>query len=83
MLLRDRTFLTAMHLSLFRRTCDPIPTDADRIIGRFELTVDTQDDLNEEVFYLVTNNGWSLNELYRKTINLEDVFLDLTTREET
>jgi len=52
-------------------------------INRFELTVDTQDDLNEAVFYLVTNNGWSLNELYRKTINLEDVFLDLTTREET
>jgi hypothetical protein len=28
-------------------------------------------------------NGWSLTELQRKTINLEEVFVDLTTSEAT
>ncbi len=50
-------------------------------INRFELISDAARDLSEDVFFLVSRNGWSLTELYRKTINLEDVFLDLTTRE--
>ena len=51
-------------------------------INRFELITDSAGDLSEEVFFMVANSGWSLTELYRKTIDLEDVFLDLTTREE-
>jgi hypothetical protein len=30
---------------------------------------------------MVAKSGWSLTELYRKTIDLEAVFLELTTRE--
>ena len=52
---------------------------------RFEIVCGAEagDDLGEQIFYLISRSGWSLNELYRKSINLEDVFLDLTTREET
>lgn len=47
--------------------------------NRFELMTRAGEDLSEEVFFLVSRSGWSMTELYRKTINLEDVFLDLTT----
>jgi len=50
-------------------------------INRFELRTDAQEDVSEDVFWMVSRSGWSLTELYRKSINLEDVFLDLTTRE--
>lgn len=50
-------------------------------INRFELSIASEEDMCEEVFFLVARNGWALTELYKKTINLEDVFLDLTTRE--
>ncbi len=50
-------------------------------IHRFELRSDSVEELSEEVFFMVARSGWSLTELYRKSINLEDVFLDLTTRE--
>ena len=46
---------------------------------RFELTAAA--DVSEEIFFLVSSNGWSLSELYRKSINLEDVFMELTMRE--
>ncbi len=48
-------------------------------LERFELA--SADDLSEKIFFLVSSNGWSLSELYRKSINLEDVFMDLTMRE--
>jgi ABC-2 type transport system ATP-binding protein len=47
-------------------------------INRFELLTGSSDDVSEEVFFLVARYGWSLTELYRKTVDLEDVFLDLT-----
>ena len=50
-------------------------------MARFVELIGGGDDLSEAVFFLVSQRGWSLTELYRKTINLEDVFLDLTTRE--
>jgi ABC-2 type transport system ATP-binding protein len=50
-------------------------------INRFELITDSGEDLSEDVFFMVAKSGWSLTELYRKTIDLEDVFLELTTRE--
>lgn len=49
--------------------------------ARYEVVAEPGADLSEEVFFFVSRSGWSLTELYRKTINLEDVFLDLTTRE--
>lgn len=49
-------------------------------VHRFELVSTGTDNLSEKVFSLAVDNGWSLSELYRKTVNLEDVFLDLTTR---
>ena len=39
-------------------------------------------DLSEELFHLVVQKGWSLTELYKETANLEDIFLQLTTKEE-
>ncbi len=48
-------------------------------LERFELTAAA--DVSEEIFFLVSSNGWSLSELYRKSINLEDVFMELTMRE--
>jgi ABC-2 type transport system ATP-binding protein len=50
-------------------------------VCRFELSSGASEDLCEQVFLLAARSGWSLTELYRKRINLEDVFLDLTTRE--
>lgn len=52
-------------------------------INHFELLSESTESLSEEVFFLVAQHGWSLTELYPKTIDLEDVFLDLTTREES
>jgi ABC-2 type transport system ATP-binding protein len=50
-------------------------------LNRFELLTQAGVDLSEAVFFLVARSGWSMTELYRQAINLEDVFLDLTTRE--
>jgi len=50
-------------------------------INRFKLRSDTTADLCEELFFMVAQNGWSLNELYREAITLEDVFRELTTGE--
>ncbi len=41
------------------------------------------DNVDERIFHAVVQNGWSLTELQRKTINLEEVFVDLTTSEAT
>ncbi len=50
-------------------------------LNQFEIKSDIGVDLSEELFFLVTNNGWSLTELYKETANLEDIFLQLTTKE--
>ncbi len=50
-------------------------------VNSFNLTADKDKDLTEEIFFMVSKNGWSLTELHREEINLEDVFLDLTTKE--
>jgi len=39
-------------------------------------------DLSEELFFLVSQNGWSLTELYKEVANLENIFLELTTKED-
>ncbi|HVP58809.1 MAG TPA: ATP-binding cassette domain-containing protein [bacterium] len=38
-------------------------------------------DIGAEVFKAVTANRWTLNELRRETLSLEDIFLKLTTKE--
>jgi len=50
-------------------------------ISRFKLTAEKDRDICEEIFFRVSRNGWSLTELHREEINLENVFLDLTTKE--
>ena len=38
-------------------------------------------DIGEQVFRAVVESGWSINELRRETLSLEDIFLKLTTKE--
>jgi ABC-2 type transport system ATP-binding protein len=38
-------------------------------------------DIGEEVFRVAVENRWTLNELKRETLSLEDIFLRLTTKE--
>jgi len=53
-------------------------------LSRLEIICGTEgnEDVCEQIFFLVARSGWSLTELSCKTVNLEDVFLELTTREE-
>lgn len=37
-------------------------------------------DLSEKLFFLVRDNNWSLTKLYKKEVNLEEIFLQLTTK---
>jgi len=48
---------------------------------RFEVISTGEEDLNEELFRMVVANGWSLSELYQETLSLEDVFQQLTLKE--
>jgi ABC-2 type transport system ATP-binding protein len=47
----------------------------------YSLQTTGDEDVSERIFDAVVQNGWSLAGLQRKTINLEEVFVDLTTRE--
>ncbi len=51
-------------------------------LNRFEIKSDIGVDLSEELFFLVSQNGWSLTELYKEAANLENIFLELTTKED-
>jgi ABC-2 type transport system ATP-binding protein len=37
--------------------------------------------MGEQIFRAAVQNGWTLNELRRETLSLEDIFLRLTTRD--
>ena len=50
-------------------------------LNQFEIKSDIGVDLSEELFFLVAQNGWSLTELHKETANLENIFLQLTTKE--
>ena len=50
-------------------------------LHQFEIKSAVGVDVCEELFFLASQNGWSLTELYQKTANLEDIFLQLTTNE--
>jgi ABC-2 type transport system ATP-binding protein len=55
-----------------------IVSGEDNGISRLTINTAPGADLCEEIFFLVSRNNWSLNELYRETITLEDVFRELT-----
>jgi ABC-2 type transport system ATP-binding protein len=38
-------------------------------------------DVGEEIFKVGVENGWTINEIRRETLSLEDIFLRLTTKE--
>ena len=50
--------------------------------NRFKIKSAIGVDLSEELFFLVSQNGWSLTELYKEVANLENIFLELTTKED-
>jgi ABC-2 type transport system ATP-binding protein len=50
-------------------------------INSFEIRSELGMDLSEKLFFMVVNNRWVLTELRKETMNLEDVFLMLTTQE--
>ena len=50
-------------------------------LNQFEIKSAIGVDLSEELFFLVAQNGWSLTELHKETANLENIFLQLTTKE--
>ncbi len=45
----------------------------------FTLSTPTQEDLRPRLFHLAVEEGWTLHELHRETVNLEDIFRQLTT----
>lgn len=49
--------------------------------GSYRITSDAEVNAEEELFSFATNNQWSLTELRRETLNLEDVFLHFTLPE--
>jgi len=57
------------------------PRNSDGDLNHFEIISPPGADISEQLFFLVTQNGWSLTELYKDTANLEDIFLQLTTGE--
>jgi ABC-2 type transport system ATP-binding protein len=61
----------------------PCGTENDSVIGshRFEVKSQKGIDIREDLFHLVARNKWSLTELQKTHITLEDVFKQLTTEE--
>lgn len=56
--------------------------DKEEGLNRFEIKSGIGVDLSEELFFLVSQNGWSLTELHKEVANLENIFLELTTKED-
>jgi len=50
-------------------------------INQFIIKSERGVDISEELFFMVARNGWSLTELHRETATLENIFLQLTTKE--
>lgn len=49
----------------------------------YEISAAQGSDTAEALFHVVVENGWSLRELRQESANLEDVFLNLTDKEQT
>ena len=56
-----------------------VDTD-DSVVG-YRVTAAQGSDAAEALFHVVVDNRWSLTELHQESIDLEDVFLNLTVRE--
>ena len=50
-------------------------------VNSFEIKSELGVDLSEKLFFMVVNNRWILTELKKEIVNLEDIFLKLTTEE--
>lgn len=50
-------------------------------VTNFLVRCEAGTDLSENFFFLVRDNNWSLTKLHKEEVNLEDVFLHLTTKE--
>jgi ABC-2 type transport system ATP-binding protein len=48
---------------------------------RYSVNVSGGTDVAETIFRMAVERGWTINELKRETLSLEDIFLKLTTRE--
>jgi len=63
-----------------RTICDGVPLE-DELIG-FTLTADQGIDVRERIFDAAVNAGFKLLKLSSKVVSLEDVFVEITTRED-
>ncbi len=50
-------------------------------VCRYEVVAPTGSEIEEAIFRLAVENGWTLTELYSGALSLEQVFLRLTTRD--
>jgi ABC-2 type transport system ATP-binding protein len=55
--------------------------EAGRGYVRYAVKVSGGADVAEAIFRAAVERGWTINELRRETLSLEDIFLKLTTRE--
>ncbi len=56
-------------------------TPKSETLHRFRIRTQQGQDLSEELFRFVVEKGWSLSELYKEQVSLEDIFLQLTTKD--
>ena len=49
----------------------------------YQISAPHGSDAAEALFHIVVENGWSLTELHQESVNLEDVFLNLTHKEQS
>ena len=59
----------------------PIDVDTDDGVIGYRVTATQGSDAAEALFHVVVDNRWSLTELHQESVDLEDVFLNLTVRE--
>ena len=52
-------------------------------IVTYQINAAQDSDAAEALFHVVVKNGWSLTELRQESVDLEDVFLNLTDKEQT
>jgi ABC-2 type transport system ATP-binding protein len=50
-------------------------------VQRFRVRSSEEKDISEDLFRLVVGKGWTLSELYKEKVSLEDIFLQLTTKD--
>jgi len=50
---------------------------------RFQVEGELRKDIRSDLARIIVQNGWGLYELQSATMSLEDIFLQLTTKEES